>query len=495
MRAYKVLTAVSMGIGLIALGTVPVGATSVVATPAPAALHARRLVISWGKAEQVPGTATLNAGGHGQVEVLACPAAGDCTAGGLATPESPDNVSFVAGEQKGRWGKAARVPGLSKLDLGGQDYVTALSCPQVGYCVASGGYIDASAHVQAYVVAQSRGKWGTAREVPGLGKLNAGGDAGIGGISCPARGYCAAVGDYKDSASHFQALLIQESKGKWSGAEEATGTAALNSGGAALLNAVSCPSAGNCTAGGYYSDAFARIQPFVITETRGHWGKARVLAGVGALNAGGKAEILSVSCASPGNCSAGGFSSPAGFEQAPMIATETKGKWGKAEPVPGTAKLNTEHHGELLSVSCARNGSCGAAGYYETATASQSFVVSQVRGRWGTAENIPGLAKLNKRGFSEPGAIACPASGSCTTGGFYFDGSNHQQAYVATELSGKWDSAIEVPGSAALNKDDDSYIYDVACASPGNCSAGGFYKDTAMFIQPFVVNESARLRR
>jgi hypothetical protein len=487
MRPYKALSAVGLGLGLIAMGVAPVAAQ-------PTGIGARHLVVSWSKAEQMPGIAALNTSGFSQLELLSCPAAGDCTAGGFATVTGAHNVSFVAAERNGKWGKAGSLPGLTKLDLGGQDYVDALSCAQLGYCAAAGNYIDGSARVESYVVAETKGKWGTARELPGLGTLNAGGQASIDAISCPARGSCTAVGSYKDGAGHFQAFTAQQTRGVWSGAKEAPGLSALNSGGNAALYTVSCWSAGNCSAGGYYSDAFAREQPLVIGESRGHWGKARVLAGVGALNAGGKAEIMSVSCASPGNCSAGGFSSPAASEQAPMIVTEAKGKWGKAEVVPGTAKLNTDHHGELLSVSCARNGTCGAAGYSATATGTQTFVVSQVRGHWGTAKIIPGLARLNKRDFSEPGAISCPASGNCTTGGFYFDGSNHQQVFVATELNGKWGSAIEVPGSAALNAGNDSYLYDVACASAGNCSAGGFYKDKVQHYEPFVVNESARLR-
>jgi hypothetical protein len=487
MRAYGSLAAGWAALSLITVGTA-------VAVAAPTASTAGRTVISWGKAEQVPGTGVLNAGGQGQVEVLSCPAAGDCVASGFATAKTA-NVSFLTAEHNRRWGKASPVPGLAKLDVGGQDYPTALSCSRVGYCAMTGGYIDGSAHVQPYVVTQSRGKWGTAREVPGVAKLNAGGHAGLEALSCPARGSCAAVGDYQDGAGHYQAFVVVENRGAWSGGQEAPGSAALNAGGSALLTTVTCTAAGSCVAGGYYTDKSGHVQPFVIMQTRGHWGKARVIPGIGKLNAGGNAEISSVSCSSAGNCAAGGFFSPTAFEQAPLIVTETKGKWGKAEQVPGAARLNSDHHGELAGVSCARTAGCGATGYYETATGTQSFVVSQQRGRWGAAKVIPGLVKLNKRGFAEPGAIACAAGGSCTTGGFYFDGSNHQQVYVATERNGRWGTAIEVPGSGALNKGFDGYIYAVACASAGNCSVGGLYQDSAQHIQPFVANETARLRR
>jgi hypothetical protein len=122
-------------------------------------------------------------------------------------------------------------------------------------------------------------------------------------------------------------------------------------------------------------------------------------------------------------------------------------------------------------------------------------VVSQRNGHWGTAIEIPGTGKLNKKGFAQAISVSCASAGSCSAAGFYFDASNHQQVFVVTELNRKWGHAIGVPGSAALNKGEDDYVYSVACASAGNCSAGGEYKDGAGHIQAFLVNETARSRR
>jgi hypothetical protein len=44
----------------------------------------------------------------------------------------------------------------------------------------------------------------------------------------------------------------------------------------------------------------------VVSEQNGVWGMAIEVAGLAALTKGGLAEIDSVSCASPGNCAAGG---------------------------------------------------------------------------------------------------------------------------------------------------------------------------------------------
>ena len=53
----------------------------------------------------------------------------------------------------------------------------------------------------------------------------------------------------------------------WQTAIEVPGTAALNKGGHAVVNSLSCASAGNCGAGGFYTDASHGTEAFVISET------------------------------------------------------------------------------------------------------------------------------------------------------------------------------------------------------------------------------------
>ncbi len=69
---------------------------------------------------------------------------------------------------------------------------------------------------------------------------------------------------------------------------------------------MSCASAGNCGAGGFaLLGSRGRYQAIVASETNGTWGRAEELPGIGALNHG-QSQVQSVSCASAGGCSAGG---------------------------------------------------------------------------------------------------------------------------------------------------------------------------------------------
>jgi hypothetical protein len=55
--------------------------------------------------------------------------------------------------------------------------------------------------------------------------------------------------------------------GTWGSAQEVPGTAALNQGGHAQVYSVSCASAGDCAAGGFYTDSSRHAQAFVVNET------------------------------------------------------------------------------------------------------------------------------------------------------------------------------------------------------------------------------------
>src|SRR5215831_11423930 len=150
------------------------------------------------------------------------------------------------------------------------------------------------------------GSWGRAIGVPGLGALNKGGFAGVNSVSCASAGSCGAGGLYRDGHGHGQGFVAVERNGRWGRAVEVPGLGALNKGGHAQVWSVSCSLRRNCAAGGFYRDGGGHLQGFVVSERNGVWGRAIEVPGLGSLNAGGTAEVASVSCGSAGNCAAGG---------------------------------------------------------------------------------------------------------------------------------------------------------------------------------------------
>ncbi len=85
---------------------------------------------------------------------------------------------------------------------------------------------------------------------------------------------------------------------------------------------MSCGSAGSCAAGGYYTGVTFSQQGFVVTEQNGRWGKAITVPGLRELNAGGNAEVTSVSCDPAGGCAAGGsYTDASGHSQGYLTQT------------------------------------------------------------------------------------------------------------------------------------------------------------------------------
>jgi hypothetical protein len=117
------------------------------------------------------------------------------------------------------------------------------------------------------VASEVNATWGAAIEVPGTAALNQGGHTGAGSVSCASAGNCAAAGFYTDSSGHAQAFVASEVNATRGAAIEVPGTAALNQGGHAGAGSVSCASAGNCGAGGSYTDSSGHEQAFVANQT------------------------------------------------------------------------------------------------------------------------------------------------------------------------------------------------------------------------------------
>jgi hypothetical protein len=403
----------------------------------------------------------------------------------------------------GTWGRAREVPGLAALNVG-YAQITSVSCASAGNCSAGGSYQNTPITTQAFVVSQKHGTWGKAEEVPGLAALNTGGSAEVRSVSCASAGNCSAGGEYFNgtlSSGAGQGFVVSQRHGVWGKALEVPGLGALNvggqEGGFAQVWSVSCASAGNCSVGGRYTDSMGNERAFVASQTRGIWGKAKKLGTQGAFK---YSFIYSLSCGSAGNCSAGGLYPTSPDHTQAFVASQKHGTWGRAQQVPGSAALNAGHFAQITSVSCTSAGNCSAGGFYSgrsgdcsatgLAASCQAFVVSQRRGTWGQAQKVPGAAALNAGGNAQITSVSCASAGNCSAGGFYTGRSGHIQAFVVSQKRGTWGRAQQIPGTAALNAGGNAQITSVSCASANRCSAVGFYTDRSGRTQAFVVSQT-----
>ena len=448
---------------------------------------------TWGLAQPVRGATAAGLYPNG-VDSVSCATAGNCGAIGRDTDSSGNSVMFVVSESDGVWGGSQGVRGPANLVDGFGDDAQ-ISCASPGDCSAAGDYFAGGEDEQGFVDSETDGAWGTAQEVPGVTDLAPGEHSRLESVSCASAGNCSAGGTYTTAASG-SAFLVNETDGTWGSAVEVPGIARLAAGVTdGEITSVSCGSPGNCSAGGYFSASSE--DAFVVSETDGVWGSAELVPGLATLNTGRYAGVTSVSCASAGNCSAGGYYSMAdgpGYLSRsiePFVVDETDGSWGEAEEVPGAASLKLLYYEPAMFVSCASAGNCSAGGIYVTGPMSrQVFVVDETAGTWGTAIPLPGLGALDADG-AVLSSISCGSAGNCAAVGSY----GERISYVADETDGTWGAAEEVPGSAALGTGADQ-LASVSCPAAGYCSAGGYYySDVSLgppveVEMPFVVNEA-----
>jgi hypothetical protein len=231
----------------------------------------------------------------------------------------------------------------------------------------------------------------------------------------------------------------------------------------------------------------------------GTWGAALTPPGLSSLEQGvgpASSAVSVVSCASAGNCSAAGYyprrtRPPGGNNLAGYVVNQVNGTWHSVIKIAGIT-LSPRGGGTVqpMSVSCAKAGECSVVGDYEAAPSApyHAFIASEVHGTWHAATAVPGLAALDHGANANLQSVSCTSPGNCSAGGGYSASTGIGQAFVVDEIHGIWHTAVKVPGITRLNHGG-AAITRISCVSPGNCSAGGQYQGTAGRTQAFAVNE------
>ena len=503
MRQRAATLAGGVILGALALAAAPAGLALGAATAGttPAGTAAARVSLPL----EIPGTAALNKGGAAVAGTMQCTSPGNCTTDGIYATAEVQSYQyhysvFIDQQVRGRWGRAFELPGMTTLNRGRNASPGGLSCPAPGYCTEVGYYTNAAGNEVPYTAIEVRGRWHQAGPISSVAAFGSGGYAAAGKVSCTRPGDCTVVGNYSDKSGHMQVFAVNEYNGRWRKAIAIASVAKLNTGGYALPSAVSCTAPGDCTVGGSYkTSGSSNRQAFIVTETNGGWGTAMQVPGLAALSSGNGSEVQALSCPAAGDCTAVGFYGDSASNNHPFVVDETNGKWGTAAPLAGMSALNKAGAGELDYLSCASAGNCTAGGIegindgYNERGGGQPLVATETAGHWGSAQLIPGMARLNAGPDGWVTSLSCAAPGDCAAGGTFGIGQNGQRiysygAFLVFQVHGKWQTAGYLPGLHALNKGLNAEIDSVSCPAVGRCSAGGSYADARNRVQAFVVS-------
>jgi hypothetical protein len=171
------------------------------------------------------------------LRAVACPAGSSlCTAVGSYTNSGGVNVTLAERGSGGSWSIQPTTPpaGATRSELLG------VACPTTGQCVAVGDSTGSSGQRATLTAVWNGGGWSQAALQLGSSRSE------LLGVACPAPNQCLAVGDATGGGG-VQAGLAET----WNGSTWTVHSPGLPSGArGSALDAVSCPSTGQCTAVG-----------------------------------------------------------------------------------------------------------------------------------------------------------------------------------------------------------------------------------------------------
>ena len=245
-----------------------------------------------------------------QPAAISCPSVSQCTAVGTYWDTSNHPHGVLLTLSNGSWTAAEPpvpangVPPSSAPDQAGVN-LYGVSCPSVSQCVATGQYTNTDGNAQAMVLTWSGGSW-TAAETPVPSDASSNVGALLSRVSCPSVSHCMAVGEYVGTASQ-QGMILTWSGGSWTAAGlPLPANADTSAGNQAFMTGISCPSDSQCAATGYYNYNGQGQDPMVLTLANGSWTatEASLPADAGS---NPDASLNGVSCASASQCVATGY--------------------------------------------------------------------------------------------------------------------------------------------------------------------------------------------
>lgn len=274
------------------------------------------------------------------------------------------------------------------------------------------------------------------------------------GVSCPVRGDCTAVGF---SVTHGNQHSLAE---HWDGSswtiQPVPGPAGAVQ---TILYGVSCVSATSCTAAGtYYPQPVAGRGYQPLAE---HWDGTRwAIQPIPIPARSPQAQLYGVSCVSATSCTAVGFYYVnAGGSSAPLAEHWNGTRWA-VQPVP-LPQLGSD--AQLEGVSCPTATSCTAVGQYTSLGGTFPFAARWNGTRW-AAQVLPHPAGT----YFLLLAVSCWQPGRCAAVGGGFDGSTGQPQTPVAER--------QIGTSWALQQDAapaHTTLYGVACPTAHSCTAAG----------------------
>jgi hypothetical protein len=374
----------------------------------------------------------------GKLESVSCSSATACTAVGTNRDTAGDNVTLAERWNGTSWQHQQTPNPVPNTNPEVRPDLTGVSCPAPGFCEAVGAYYFAESTQVSLAEGWNGHSW--ARQhfpVPAGASSTV-----LNQVSCTSATFCEAVGSYETQTAN-QTLPIAAT---WNGTSWHLQSAPRPAGDeSAQLNVVSCTSTTFCEAWGG-SGSGSTGQDFAGQWNGRSWKLQAVPSG---------STVLAVSCVSATYCEAGGYVTP---------DVATAWVWNGSKWVAQTFPSEVDPD-ELIGMSCTSPSSCEAVGFLSS-SGSSGLAASWNGSTW-RIQTTPSPAKTASTSLS---AVSCSSARACELAGSF----EVNQADIPHALAEDWNgSAWAIQAAAAPPGPAGSALSAVSCVSATFCEAVG----------------------
>jgi hypothetical protein len=340
---------------------------------------------------------------------------------------------------------------VTSPNAGATPTFSGVACSSASDCWAIGGHYAGAngASLETFIEHWNGAAWSI------VASPNPGGPPVLNGVACSSASQCWAVGYYQftyyDAYGHATVVVDQTLIEKWDGTSWTVVTSP-NSGTSSFLTGVTCASASQCWAVGYYNNG---SMTQTLTE---EWnGTAWVI--IPSANQGTNQPnfLDGVTCTSASNCWAVGYYNNGGVTQ---TLTE---RWdGTLWTVVNSPNTSSSQNNQLAGVTCASASDCWAAGKFNNGSVDQTLIE-----HWnGTSWAMVGSPSTSSFQNNQLNAVVCGAQSECWSVG------KSNSGFVDQTLVERWNgtswviaNSPDTIGGGSLNS--------VTCASASECWSVG----------------------
>ena len=348
-----------------------------------------------------------------------------------------------------RWdGNAWTASAAANATAAQNNTLIGMTCVSAADCWAVGSFFNGS--VQQTLIEH----WdGTAWSIVDSPNTSAARSNILYSITCAAASDCWVIG-YHAADFAYQTLIQHWDGNTWSIVPSPSTDAAQNN----FLNSVTCTSASDCWAVGFY-DSGAAYQTLIE-----RWnGSAWAIVPSPNTDATRENRLFSVTCASGSDCWAVGR-----FFNGTALQTLIQRWNGSAWTIITSPNTSDSEENNLQSVTCATASDCWAVGSYGPGDGTGLTLIERWNGSaWQIVASPNPTAPFN---YNFLRGVTCSSPSKCWAVGYYFaDGANRT-------LIERWDGSawllVDSPNTSATQN---NYLIGVSCASGTDCWAAGYH--------------------